>query len=246
MSRCFAVRLGLTDFAWTEALQQELVRARIQGRAPDVILLTSHRPVITIGRSGGLEDLLRSGDELHARGIAVCGTRRGGRATYHGPGQLIVYPILNLKRLRRDVHWYITALENATVALLAELGVEAVGAKTQRGVWVGNRKVASIGIAVRRWVTSHGLALNVADELAGFALIVPCGLRGVEITSVERETGCIPDRHALEERLLRHLGEALGIDVELCPRQWLARIVTGGTKARTETIVTAYGGPGLG
>ncbi len=246
MSKCCAVRLGLTDFAWTEALQQRLVKARIHGLVPDVILLTSHRPVITVGRSGGLEDLLYPEEELRARGIAVCETRRGGRATYHGPGQLVVYPILDLKMLRRDVHWYITALETATVALLAELGIAATGEKMQRGVWADGKKLASIGIAVRRWVTSHGLALNVADDLADFELLIPCGLQGVEMTSVEGETGCIPDRHTLENALVRHLGETLGIDMEFRSRRWLARIVGDGTKVHGQAIVTTHGGPSLG
>lgn len=245
MSACQAVSLGLTDFAWAEALQDRLVAARTRGEMPDTILLTSHRPVITVGRSGGREDLRASHQALAARGIDVRMARRGGRATYHGPGQLIVYPILHLKSLRPDVHWYIGALERAVVVTLADLGIAATAREGHRGVWVAGRKIASIGIAIRRWVTSHGVALNVADDLADFDAIVPCGIHGVRMTSIEAETGRVPNPETLQNALVAHLGEELGIHVTFRTRRAVTGLAAHGTKRPWQAIVGPNGGPAL-
>jgi lipoyl(octanoyl) transferase len=175
---------GLVDYADATAWQERLVARRIAG-GPDTLLLLEHPPVYTLGRGA---------DERHL-GSAVAGTvpvvraHRGGQVTYHGPGQLVGYPILGLRGLRTDIRWYLRMLEAALIAALAEWNIEGGRVDGQTGVWVRGRKIASIGVAVRRWVTWHGFALNVGHDLGGFARITPCGLTGVEMTSIAREGG---------------------------------------------------------
>jgi lipoate-protein ligase B len=151
--------------------------------------MLTHAPVVTVGRAGDPGDPGVSAEALAAAGIEVHPVRRGGRATYHGPGQLIGYPILDLTRHRRDVHWYLRALEEVLLRALAAWGISAGRREGLTGVWVGERKIASIGVHVRRWVTGDGFALNVGPDLAGFALIRPCGLDPDVMTSVSQVLG---------------------------------------------------------
>jgi lipoate-protein ligase B len=175
---------GSVDYADAAAWQERLVARRIAG-GPDALLLLEHPPVYTLGRGA---------DERHlgsaaAADVPVVRAHRGGQVTYHGPGQLVGYPILGLRGLRTDIRWYLRMLEATLIAALAEWGIEGARVEGQTGVWVRGRKIASIGVAVRRWVTWHGFALNVGHDLSGFARITPCGLTGVEMTSVAREGG---------------------------------------------------------
>jgi lipoate-protein ligase B len=179
---------GRMDYAVAEAWQEALVARRLAGGA-DMLVLLEHPSVYTLGRGG---------DPTHLRGAAggsvpVIRTGRGGQVTWHGPGQLVGYPIVDLRGHRTDVRWYVHALEAALIRSLASLGIAAAGRAGHPGVWVaggrGERKIASIGVAIRRWVTWHGFALNVAEDLSGFAAITPCGIAGVEMTSVAREGG---------------------------------------------------------
>jgi lipoate-protein ligase B len=198
------------------AWQLEFVRWRRAGRIGDCVLLLEHEPVVTVGR--GAEDSDRVPRELLlAHGIAVYESSRGGQATYHGPGQLVGYPIIHLRERDRglDLHAYLDDLERALVLGLARLGVEARRRAGLRGVWVGERKIASIGVAVRGWVTYHGFALNVCNDLAAFRLIVPCGLPDVEMTSVARETGRPVTLHAASAAVLLGLGEVWGVPRKL-------------------------------
>ncbi len=175
---------GLIDYARAVAWQEALVARRLAG-GNDVLLLLEHPPVYTLGRGADPCHLgaATGGD------VPVLRAHRGGQVTYHGPGQLVGYPILGLREHRMDVRWYLRTLEDVLVAALADLGVIAGRREGLTGVWVGGRKIASIGVAIRRWVTWHGFALNVAPDLTGFAPITPCGIAGVEMTSVAREGG---------------------------------------------------------
>ncbi len=175
---------GLVDYARAVAWQEALVARRIAG-GPDALLLLQHPPVYTLGRGGDPRHLgaAASGD------VPVVRVHRGGQVTYHGPGQLVGYPIVGLRDFRTDVRWYLDMLEGVIVGALADLGIRAGTRDRLTGVWVGERKIASIGIALRRWVTWHGFALNVGDDLSGFAPITPCGISGIEMTSVAREGG---------------------------------------------------------
>ncbi|MGH7699822.1 MAG: lipoyl(octanoyl) transferase LipB [Gemmatimonadales bacterium] len=166
--------------AWQRALAADRIARRLDH---DVLLLLEHPPVITLGRGSRPDHLLRPD------GVPVVEIERGGDVTFHGPGQLVGYPILDLAGHRPDLHWYLRTLERALIAGLARLGLAAERHPGYTGVWTAGRKIASIGVHVKQWVTWHGFALNVATDLADFARIVPCGIPGVEMTSVGRETG---------------------------------------------------------
>jgi lipoate-protein ligase B len=161
----------------------------IAAGADDVLWLLRHPPTITIGRSGDESDICAEREVLAERGVAVHHVRRGGQVTFHGPAQLIGYPLLDLQRHRQDIHWYLRALEEALIRALAGLGIEATRRGGLTGVWVEEQKIASIGVRVRRWITGDGFALNVGADLSGFGLIRPCGMDGATMTSVSRLLG---------------------------------------------------------
>jgi len=190
-----SARLGLVDlgrrpYLETLELQRALCRRRMAGELrDDLLLLVEHEPVVTLGRGTRASSLPLPVAELERRGLAVAEVERGGDVTYHGPGQLVGYPILQLREHREDLHWYLRQLEAALIAALGELGVAAERNPGLTGVWTGGRKIASIGIHVKQWVTLHGFALNVSTDLRGFDLIVPCGIDGVVMTSVAAELG---------------------------------------------------------
>jgi lipoyl(octanoyl) transferase len=175
--RCCVLRqLGRIDYPSALQLQHKLAADRKLGLIPDQLLLLEHPHVITLGRNGHLENLLASDDILARAGIAFYPTDRGGDVTYHGPGQLVGYPILDLRDWQRDVGAYVRAVEETIIATLAEYGIAAGRIPKLTGVWVGERKIAAIGVHLSRWVTSHGFALNVSTDLSYFQYIVPCGL----------------------------------------------------------------------
>ena len=176
MHSCCLRQLGRLDYPAALQLQQQLAAERKQGLIPDQLLLLEHPHVITLGRNGHLENLLASDDILARAGIAFYPTDRGGDVTYHGPGQLVGYPILDLRDWQRDVGAYVRAVEETIIVTLAEYGIEAGRIPKLTGVWVGERKIAAIGVHLSRWVTSHGFALNVSTDLSYFQYIVPCGL----------------------------------------------------------------------
>jgi len=179
--------LGLVPYAEALELQRSLAEERIAGRIPDTLLLLEHPPVITLGRGTRDASLPIDVESLRRRGIEVHEIERGGDVTYHGPGQLVGYPIIDLQQHKPDLHWYLRQLESTLIAALAALGIAAERREGYTGVWTSGRKIASIGIHVRQWVTWHGFALNVTTDLSPFSLIVPCGIPDVVMTSVERE-----------------------------------------------------------
>jgi len=182
-------RLGRVSYADGLELQAKLVTARQAGEIPDTLLLLEHDPVLTLGRNARRENLLSSEDGLRARGIEVFEAGRGGDVTYHGPGQVVGYPILDLSPDRRDVHRYVRDLEEVMVRTCADYGIAAGRVAGLTGTWVGLDKIGAIGVRIARWVTSHGFALNVATDLSAFELIVPCGIRNRGVTSLERLLG---------------------------------------------------------
>jgi lipoyl(octanoyl) transferase len=170
-------------------IQESLVAARQAGRVDDQLLLLEHDPVFTLGRNARRENVLLSPDALRERGFEVFDTGRGGDVTYHGPGQVVGYPILDLAPDRRDVHRYVRDLEEVMIRTCADYGIEAGRVPGLTGTWVGQDKIGAIGVRIARWVTSHGFAFNVATDLSAFDLIVPCGIRGRGVTSLERLLG---------------------------------------------------------
>ena len=194
--RSIEVRLlGRVDYDAALALQQTLVEDRRAGRIGDTLLLLEHPPVITLGvkTRGSREHVVASSAELDAAGVNVVETGRGGDVTYHGPGQLVGYPILDLRPDRCDVHKYVRDLEQVLIDAVGELGITAGRVPGLTGVWVGppggERKIAAIGVRISRWITSHGFALNVSRTLDHFSLIVPCGIADHGVTSIEHEIG---------------------------------------------------------
>jgi len=186
---CRAIRLGRVAYRQAERLQRDLVARRRRGEIDDVLLLLEHPPVITIGRGGDGRHLLAPPEALAQRGIEIVNCGRGGDITYHGPGQAVGYLVLDLTRLYLDLQRLFAQIEAAIMDALAGFGIHAVTDPQLTGVWVGRDKIAAIGLRVRRWVTMHGFALNVANDLAPFADIVPCGIGDRGVTSMAR-LGC--------------------------------------------------------
>jgi lipoyl(octanoyl) transferase len=176
MRKCQVRELGRIGYGPALELQQELIAARKAGTAPDHLLLLEHPHVITLGRNGHAENLLASAEIMERAGISFFPTDRGGDVTYHGPGQLVAYPIMDLREWKRDVGAFVRAIEQTIIDTLADYGIEGGRIPKLTGVWVGDRKIAAIGVHISRWVTSHGLALNVSTDMSYFQYIVPCGL----------------------------------------------------------------------
>ncbi len=197
-------RLGRLGYADALALQEDLVRQRQAGAIPDTLLLLEHAPVFTLGRNARAENVLLPAEALRARGFDVFETGRGGDVTYHGPGQLVAYPILDLSPDRRDVHRYVRDLEEVMLRLCADYGLSARRVPGLTGAWLGDAKIGAIGVRIARWVTSHGLAFNVSTDMAPFGLIVPCGIRDKGVTSLERELGRSVAMDDVLQRLAAH------------------------------------------
>jgi lipoyl(octanoyl) transferase len=201
-------RLGRVPYGDALALQRALVVERQQQRIDDLLLLVEHPPVLTLGvrGDGGRGHILASPDRLASRHIEVFEAGRGGDVTYHGPGQIVGYPIIDLNPDRRDVHRYVRDLEEVLIRVAADFGVAAGRIDGLTGVWVGGEKLAAIGVRLSRWVTSHGFALNVTTDLDDFELIVPCGIADRSVTSFEK-LGLALDLQSVEERIIERFGE---------------------------------------
>jgi lipoyl(octanoyl) transferase len=199
-------RLGLMPYADALALQRTLVEERRAERIGDTLLLVEHPHVLTLGvrGDGGRSHILASAEALAARGIAVHETGRGGDITYHGPGQLVGYPIIDLRPDRCDVHRYVRDLEDVLIRAVADFGIEAVRVEGLTGVWVGQEKLAAIGVRIARWITSHGFALNVTTDLDCFNLIVPCGIADRGVTSMAELTRRAIEPGAVADRIVEH------------------------------------------
>jgi len=184
----WVVRLGRMGYEEALELQRSIARDRISGEIPqDVLLLVEHPPVVTLGRSSKQKNMISSAESLASRGVELFEVERGGDVTFHGPGQLVGYPVIDLKRHRLDLHWYLRQVEEALIRTLADYGIPGERSTGYTGVWTRGRKIASIGVHARDWVTWHGFAFNVTTDLSYFDLIIPCGIDGVTMTSVDRE-----------------------------------------------------------
>src|SRR6202789_3796109 len=209
---CAVVDLGLISYAAAYALQQQVVAARKRGDLPDVLLLCEHPHVITLGRNGKTANL-RASDRLRAQmNVEFCETDRGGDITYHGPGQIVGYPILDLTEHRRDVRWYVRLLEETMIRASAEFGITARRIEGRHGLWVDadsgeEEKLGAIGVHLSRWVTSHGFSYNVSTDLGYFDLIVPCEIPGKRATSLERLLKRAVSADEVKPRISAHFGE---------------------------------------
>lgn len=180
-------RLGRRRYGEVLDLQRKMAKERIAGAREDTLVIVEHQPVVTLGRTSKAAHLLADERVLAARGVELFEIERGGDITFHGPGQLVGYPIIDLAQHKQDLHWYLRQLEQVLIDALATFGIPGSRVDKHTGVWVGARKIASIGVHARGWVTWHGFALNVATDLSFFDLIVPCGIPDVEMTSIARE-----------------------------------------------------------
>lgn len=233
---CYAVDLGRIGYGDASALQQQMVTARKSGNTPDVLLLCEHPHVVTIGRNGKHEHLLASDAMLRSMGVEFQPTNRGGDVTYHGPGQVVGYPILNLADIRRDVVWYVRQLEEAMIRATSAFGIDAFRVAGRTGVWVHaapgsaesriEEKLGAIGVHISRWVTSHGFAYNVATDLRYFDLIVPCGIADCRATSLEKILQRPVAAAEFARPLVTAFGEAFGLEMIRASRgeldEWLS------------------------
>jgi len=204
-------------FADGVRIQEQLHEARAAGGIPDVVLFLEHRPVVTLGTRGRSNFLLLPPDQLNARGIDFARASRGGDVTYHGPGQLVMYPILKLGESEADSHGYLENLEEIAIRTAADFGVKAWRRQGMNGAWTDDGKIAAIGFRIRRWITLHGMSFNVSVDLDGFSTIVPCGLQGEPVSSLKKILGdrC-PALEQVRESMARHFSMVCGRPVELC------------------------------
>ena len=228
--------MGLISYAPACELQRDLVQARKERAIPDVLLLCQHPHVITLGRNGKRENLLATERVLAQMSVEFHPTDRGGDITYHGPGQAVGYPILDLAEYRRDVRWYVGQLEEVMIRATADYGIQSHRVEGKHGIWVrtpeqtargtadvaadaaGEEKLAALGVHLSRWVTSHGFAYNVSTDLRYFDLIVPCDLAGARTTSLERTLRRPVDFSEAKARLVAHFGEVFGCEMESTTR----------------------------
>jgi lipoyl(octanoyl) transferase len=196
------------------ALQKRTVEQVQEGAGEETLYLLEHPHVITMGRNATANSLVAGQALLEARGVTLVETDRGGDVTYHGPGQLVGYPIIELEAGRRDIRRYVSDIEEVLLRTLAEFGIEGHRDDVHRGVWVAERKIASVGIRISRWVTSHGFALNVNTDLSYFSLIHPCGITGCEMTSIAAELGQPVDMAVVKESFVRHFSQVFARSIE--------------------------------
>ncbi|HMI47461.1 MAG TPA: lipoyl(octanoyl) transferase LipB [Gemmatimonadaceae bacterium] len=219
----WTVPLGRLGYVEALELQRSLARDRISGAIPqDLLLLVEHPPVVTLGRSSKQKHLVASPEFLQTKGVELFEVERGGDVTFHGPGQLVGYPIIDLKRHKQDLHWYLRKIEEALINSLGDYGILGERNTAYTGVWTRGRKIASIGVHARDWVTWHGFALNVTTDLSYFDLIVPCGIDGVVMTSIARELGSDDiSMHDVQDRVTARFAEAFDLTAVVTSRSTL-------------------------
>ena len=223
----WTVPLGQLAYVEVLELQRSLARERISGAIPqDLLLLVEHPPVVTLGRSSKQKHLVASPEFLQSKGVELFEVERGGDVTFHGPGQLVGYPIIDLKRHRQDLHWYLRKIEEALINSLADYGVPGERNTAYTGVWTHGKKIASIGVHARDWVTWHGFALNVTTDLSYFDLIIPCGIDGVVMTSLARELGLEDiSMQDVRDRVTAKFAEAFDLTAVITSRATLLETV---------------------
>jgi len=208
------LNLEREPYDWALDLQHRLVQARREGRIEDVLVLLEHEPVITTGRHGDEGHILASREELAAEGIEVYRVERGGDVIYHGPGQLVGYPILDLRHHRLDVGWYMHSLEEVLIRTLRDFGIAAERLEGIIGVWVKGAKIAALGARIENWITYHGFALNVAPQMAHFRLIIPCGIGDRGITSMREALGHPVDLNSVRRHLAQHFADVFAVTIQ--------------------------------
>jgi len=236
---CYVYQLGQVAYREAYRLQTDLLSRRINGDIGDTLLLLEHPPTITVGKSGRVENILVSPAELAEKGIPLFFVDRGGDVTYHGPGQLVGYPIIDLKNRGKDLHQYVHNLEEAVIRTLGDFGIRGGRDRSHRGVWVKQREIAAIGLRVSKWVTVHGFALNIDADLAPFSLINPCGFSDRGATSMAEVLGREIAMTAVTERVMARFAEVFQVRLETGSDN-LARAVLNNKGRDTLTRCSAY------
>jgi len=249
---CWLIDLGLTRYEIASELQEDLVEARKANAIPDVLLFCEHQHVITLGRNGKRGHLLASDRLLAQMQVEFHATNRGGDITYHGPGQVVGYPILDLAEHRRDVRWYVEQLEEVMIRASADFGIEAYRIDGKHGIWVrpqseanapqasaAGEKLAALGVHLSRWVASHGFAFNVSTNLRYFDLIVPCGITGSRATSLEKLLGRGVRTEDAKPRLVAHFAEVFGIELKAVRPQELGGSLPSNQESAADRLVAA-------
>jgi len=211
---CMVAQLGLIEYSKAYKIQRELHRKRMNGEIPDTLLLLEHPPTFTIGRSGNMANVLVSKERLADEGIAFFSIERGGDVTYHGPGQLVGYPIMDLSHRGKDIHRYVHELEEIIIRTLKDFSIAAARDKSHAGVWVGNYEIAAIGLSIRMWVTMHGFALNINPNLEHFSLINPCGFSDRTATSMSELLGHEVSMKEVASRLIANFSNIFTACIE--------------------------------
>ncbi|MBI4566597.1 MAG: lipoyl(octanoyl) transferase LipB [Planctomycetes bacterium] len=211
--QCRVRILGRLRYVEALSLQRELVRRRASGEIPDTLLLLEHDPVFTLGKMARSEHVLLDPRRLAEMGVEVLESDRGGDVTYHGPGQVVGYPIVDLSAFRKDVKWYVERLEEVMIRTAARFGIQAGRIPGMTGAWVGDQKIGAIGVRVQRWIASHGFAFNVNTDLNYFRLIIPCGLSGKGVTSLAALLGRSVDLEHVQREVADEFGRVFGCEV---------------------------------
>ena len=204
--------LGRQPYRPVWSFQRELQRRRIDQEIPDTLLLVEHDPVYTIGKNGSENHVIAGNAELASRGIDVVAVDRGGDVTYHGPGQMVGYPIFDLHQHRQSISWYMRELEGVFITLLAEMEIAAARKPDYTGVWIGDDKILAMGVRISRWVTMHGFAFNIEPDLAHFGGIIPCGIFHMGVTSLREQLGRSIPWDTVKERVIAHIRDAFAFD----------------------------------
>jgi lipoyl(octanoyl) transferase len=206
------IESGITDYQDAWEFQKKLFNQVVEQRTQNYLILTEHNPVITIGKTGSLKNLLSDPSTLKTKGIELVEIDRGGDITFHGPGQLVGYPILDLSQFRKDIHWYLRNIEDVIIQTIRDFGIQGERIPDLTGVWVKRRKICAIGVKVTRWVTMHGFALNISTNLGYFNHIIPCGISDHGVTSIFEEIGNNVDQKDVISSLYHHFGEVFAVE----------------------------------
>jgi len=213
---CVVYRLGIVEYGEAYELQKRLHRKRMNGEIPDTLLLLEHPPTLTIGRSGSMENVLVSKEKLADEGISLFFIERGGDVTFHGPGQLVGYPIMDLSSRGKDIQRYVRDIEEVLIRTLKDFSISASRDENHAGVWVGDKEIAAIGLSIRRWVTMHGFALNVNPNLEHFSYINPCGFPDRRATSMAQVLGHTPSMDEVMNSVINKCSEVFGMTMQAC------------------------------
>jgi lipoyl synthase len=224
--KCTFYKLGLIDYEKAYELQKRIWAEKAAGREEDTLLLLEHTPILTLGKSGKLKNLLIERDELAEKGISLYFTDRGGDITFHGPGQLVVYPIIDLRKRGKDIHRYMDDLQEVVIRTLADFSILGERDKKHVGVWVGKDKICALGVAVHKWITMHGLALNIDPDLKAFSLITPCGIVDRGVTSMAGLREGTPSLEDVINRFITHFSQVFSMTLEQGSRDPLIEAVT--------------------